>query len=83
MNELREGIMTLKQRNSSFQKKTILMLFSFIFTRQLRNIKGYLICNGWKLKKIHDIETLITEAAKFDAEFQEYLDFSRELTALL
>lgn len=44
-------------------------------------LKGYLICNGWKLKKIHDIEALITEVVKFDVEFQEYLDFSRRLTA--
>ncbi|MGC1122626.1 MAG: HEPN domain-containing protein [Candidatus Methanofastidiosia archaeon] len=32
-------------------------------------------------KKIHDVETLITEAVRFDAEFQEYLDFGRRLTA--
>ncbi|MGD2248907.1 MAG: HEPN domain-containing protein, partial [Candidatus Methanofastidiosia archaeon] len=32
-------------------------------------LKGYLIYKGWKLKKIHDIETLIIEAVKFDAEF--------------
>ena len=25
-------------------------------------IKGYLIFHGWKLKKIHDIETLLVEA---------------------
>jgi hypothetical protein len=30
---------------------------------------------------IHDIETLITEAVRVDAEFQGYLDFGRELTA--
>jgi len=25
-------------------------------------LKGYLIFHGWKLKKIHDIETLLVEA---------------------
>ena len=44
-------------------------------------LKGFLIYKGWKLKKIHDIEVLITEAASFNKEFQKYLDFSRKLTA--
>lgn len=44
-------------------------------------LKGYLIYNGWTLKKIHDLELLITEAIKFDTIFQKYLDFGRKLTA--
>jgi HEPN domain-containing protein len=44
-------------------------------------LKGYLIYKGWKLKKIHDLEMLITEAVTFDVEFQKYLDFGRKLTA--
>ncbi|MFH1259470.1 MAG: HEPN domain-containing protein [Elusimicrobiota bacterium] len=44
-------------------------------------LKGFLICKGWKLKKIHDIELLLTETANFDDEFQKYLDLGRELTA--
>ena len=44
-------------------------------------LKGFLIYNGWGLKKIHDIELLITEAMSFDDEFQKYLDLGRELTA--
>lgn len=44
-------------------------------------LKGFLIYKGWKLKKIHDIEVLITEAVIFNKEFQKYLDFSRKLTA--
>jgi len=43
-------------------------------------IKGFLISRGWKLKKIHDLEVLITEAIKFDDSFKEYLDFGRKLT---
>ncbi len=43
-------------------------------------IKGFLISRGWILKKIHDLEVLITEAIKFDNFFQKYLDFSRRLT---
>ena len=44
-------------------------------------IKGFLIQKGWELKKIHDIETLITEAMNFDTEFQKYVDFGRKITA--
>ncbi len=44
-------------------------------------LKGFLIYKGWKLKKIHDIEVIITEAVNFNKEFQKYLDFSRKLTA--
>ena len=43
-------------------------------------LKGYLIQNGWKLKKIHDLELLITEAKNFDPKFESYLDFGRKLS---
>ncbi|MFW9987258.1 MAG: HEPN domain-containing protein [Candidatus Odinarchaeota archaeon] len=43
-------------------------------------IKGFLISHGWVLKKIHDLEVLITEAIKYDDFFKEYLDFGRRLT---
>lgn len=44
-------------------------------------LKGFLIHKGWVLKKIHDLELLITEAVNFDVQFQKYLDFGRRLTA--
>lgn len=44
-------------------------------------LKGFLIHKGWELKKIHDLELLVTEAISFDKEFQKYLDFGRKLTA--
>jgi len=43
-------------------------------------LKGYLIHKGWELKKIHDLETLMTEASKFDSELQKHLDFGRRLS---
>jgi len=43
-------------------------------------LKGFLIQNGWKLKKIHDLETLLTEAMDFDKEMEKYLDLGRRLT---
>nr|MDO8077117.1 HEPN domain-containing protein [Candidatus Freyarchaeota archaeon] len=36
---------------------------------------------GWVLKKVHDLELLITEATGFDASFKKYLDLGRKLTA--
>lgn len=44
-------------------------------------LKGYLVFHGWKLKKIHDIETLLSEAIRYDETFEEFLDFGRKLTA--
>jgi HEPN domain-containing protein len=44
-------------------------------------LKGFLISKGWGLKKIHDIELLITEVMSFDDKYQKYLDLGRELTA--
>lgn len=43
-------------------------------------LKGYLIFHGWKLKKIHDIETLLVEAMKYDQSFMEFLDLGRKIT---
>jgi HEPN domain-containing protein len=44
-------------------------------------LKGFLIHHDWKLKKVHDLETLITEAMDFDSAFEGYLDVGRKLTA--
>ena len=44
-------------------------------------LKGFLIYHGWKLKKIHDLEELVTEAIEYNADFKEYLDFARKATA--
>ena len=44
-------------------------------------LKGYLIFHGWKLKKIHDIYILLSEAVEFNKSFEELLDFGKKLTA--
>ena len=44
-------------------------------------LKGFLIHHGWRLKKIHDLETLIVEASDFDSAILDYLDLGRKLTA--
>ena len=44
-------------------------------------LKGFLIYAGWELRKIHDVETLLTEAMEFDQSFAQFLDFGRKLSA--
>jgi HEPN domain-containing protein len=44
-------------------------------------LKGFLLFQGWKLKKIHDLEELLTEALEFQGDFSIYLDFARKVTA--
>jgi HEPN domain-containing protein len=44
-------------------------------------LKGFLISKGWKLKRVHDLEMLITETINLGAELQSYLDFGRRLTS--
>lgn len=43
-------------------------------------LKGYLIFRGWKLKKIHDIYLLLSEAIKYNKSFEDFLDFGKKLT---
>ena len=45
-----------------------------------RYLKGYLLSKGWRLKKTHDLEYLITEAIARDNAFDPYLDIRRRLT---
>lgn len=45
-------------------------------------LKGYLLTRGWRLRKTHDLELLVSEAAAFDDSFQQFLDFARLLSAL-
>jgi HEPN domain-containing protein len=43
--------------------------------------KGFLLGKGWKLRRIHDLELLIEEAAKYDKGFIPFLDLARRLSA--
>jgi HEPN domain-containing protein len=45
-------------------------------------IKGYLLLKGWKLQKIHDLETLLSEAIKCNHSLETYLDFARIVSAI-
>ncbi|MBM3322634.1 HEPN domain-containing protein [candidate division WOR-3 bacterium] len=43
-------------------------------------IKGYLLTHGWKLRRIHDLETLLNEAVKLDASLEEFREPCRRVT---
>lgn len=35
-------------------------------------LKGYLLSKGWKLRRVHNLETLINDATKYDPSFEEF-----------
>jgi HEPN domain-containing protein len=45
-----------------------------------RYLKGYLLANGWTLRKLHDLAFLNDEAKKFDARFNAFDDLCENLT---
>jgi HEPN domain-containing protein len=45
-----------------------------------KSLKGYLISQGWKLQKIHDIRTLLEEAIKFDDSLKIFIPTAAYLT---
>lgn len=44
-------------------------------------LKGYLIYRGWELIKTHDIEFLLSEAAKYEKAFARFYHFGRTISA--
>ena len=45
-----------------------------------RYLKGYLISQGWPLKRIHNLFALLDEAIAFDARFDLFSDLCENLT---
>ena len=45
-----------------------------------KSLKGYLISQGWKLQKIHDIRTLLEESIKFDDSLKKFIPTAAYLT---
>ncbi|MHB8586423.1 MAG: HEPN domain-containing protein [Thermoplasmatota archaeon] len=43
-------------------------------------LKGFLIARGWKLKKTHDLATLLTDALAFDPTLREFRELCDEAT---
>ena len=42
--------------------------------------KGYLLSNGWKLRKIHDLEILLNDIIRFDPSFEEFRGSCQRIT---
>lgn len=45
-----------------------------------KNLKGYLLAVGWRLRRIHDLEVLIGEAIERDADFTPFLGPCQRIT---
>lgn len=43
-------------------------------------LKGYLISNGWKLERIHDLEDLLDYAVDYNKAFEDYRSLCQEVT---
>lgn len=70
-----EGAKLLFERNHFTD--TIAMLIQQAIEKYL---KGFLILHGWKLKKIHDLVTLLAEAAKHNPAFQKFEEDCRRIS---
>lgn len=43
-------------------------------------LKGYLLAQGWELRRIHDLETLLNEAILYDPSFEEFRPECQKIT---
>lgn len=42
-------------------------------------LKGYLLARGWKLKRIHDIEALLSEAVRYNRDLERYRSLCQQV----
>lgn len=42
-------------------------------------LKGYLLARGWKLKRIHDVESLLTAAVRHDRALERYRSLCQQV----
>jgi len=43
-------------------------------------LKGYLLSRGWKLRRIHNLETLLNETITYDSSFEEFRTACQKIT---
>jgi HEPN domain-containing protein len=54
---------------------------SFFLQQSLEKyLKAFLLQKSWKLKKIHDLDTLLGYAAEFDERLNIFIDFCEKVT---
>lgn len=63
--------------NDGFDADTIAVLIQQAVEKYL---KGYLLTQGWKLRRIHDIEELLYDAIRYETRFAAFLEFGRIVT---
>lgn len=44
-------------------------------------LKGYLLSRGWRLRRTHNLESLLDESVKHDADFEKFRPICQEVTA--
>jgi len=44
-----------------------------------KSLKGYLLARGWKLKRIHDVEALLTDAVRYDRKLEQYRSLCQQV----
>ena len=44
-------------------------------------LKAFLLAQGWKLKRIHDLEILLNDAIKYKSEFEKYRTVCQKITS--
>ncbi|MBI4042988.1 MAG: HEPN domain-containing protein [Deltaproteobacteria bacterium] len=44
-------------------------------------LKAFLLSKGWKLERIHDLESLINATLEFDPSFEEFREACQKITA--
>lgn len=44
-------------------------------------LKGYLLYQGWKLRKTHDLRELVDKAIDYDHTFTQFLELAHRMTA--
>ena len=43
-------------------------------------LKAFLLRNGWKLQRIHDLEPLLNETLKYDGSYEQYRSVLQKIT---
>ncbi len=71
-----EGVRLLLQQEGPVDTTSVL-----VEEAMEKYIKGYLLLQGWKLRRIHDVEALVSEAITYDKTFGQFLELARIVSA--
>ncbi len=54
---------------------------AFIYNKRWKkHLKGYLLYNGWKLRRIHNLETLLNSALIYDPHLEQFRSACQKIT---